>query len=872
MTRPRTPVLALALLSTAFTLHAVAAPSALQPPAPAAPARQASAISAIAAQQLARLALIDFRNLSDAGPAESRYNARLLRDAANLDPTNAPIIRLAIDASANSGNQQGTIDLCKMLVTLNPQDTSAQLDLIRARVAICQTAEERLAILDSLLGPRGDSIDPSVRARLAVDSALIKRERGDGAGFVKDLTTATTLDSSYYTAAALALEYYSSRVKEPEGKFELLTSTLISSPLDASIHAAIAHELAVAGATEQAVRFYENARLLYARQGDVLPIDGQEEYLVQLWKLRGPQVVVKPLNDAIDSERRQAQIDIDVANATNKPSDQLPRPESRRHPIAMERIRLAAAIAAADRSTIDRSLLDLQASLAILPEKDPSRLAAEAEAAYLRALANAGDIAADAARLRTRGAPADALARLDAWMKHRRGSTAAARAAFEAMKDDRLAQLALAVIDLEAKPAPGTTQARALDDRLVALVNESPASPISAWATTVYKDRNEGKFPPLSTKAGKFAAMGAGIPLWLDDIAKEPGRVISIKVEPAKSRALTPIEPALLNIRISNNSPVSVAIGNGLTVDDKVLISTSVDIGGVNAPDASKTEVVSIGGRLRILPREEVVFTVWPDPGFGGWAVQNLITKAARLRFSVIHGFEIRDVPRTSPFGTRIEAGPIARGSLPLYDVSRLCSEIGSLQEEEFAAALLHARLQLLNFEKPLTIEQAKKIVGAISDRYRRATAAERIVILTLTPTPLLAAAVIDLELVVSQIDETDPAVARAALLTRVDTLNSPLLNKFRLFPDTGVQEAVRVIEARIADGKSLLAKAAPLAAPKRPKPAETPAGTDPAQPATPTSDAPLESPFGKPTGQPAAPTPTNPTPPATAPTPATPK
>lgn len=854
MTRLCTLALALAAASST-TLPLLAQPP--KPPAAPAPATQPAKVSplaAIAAQQLARAAIVDFRTITDPGPIDARYSSRLLRDASLLDPTNADVNRLALEAAKLAGNQQTALDLCRALVTINPADTAAQLDLIEARLAMCPTVEERFTILDSLLGPRGDGLDPAIRSRLAFTSALLRRERGDMPGFVKDLTAATTLDSSNYTAAAKSLEYYATRAKDADGKFELLVNTLLASPLDATIHAAIAHELAAAGATEQAVRFYENARSLYARQGTFLPLDGtQEEYLIQTWKLTGPEGVIKPLNDAIDSERRKAQIDIDVANATNKPTEGLPLPASFRQPIAIERIRLAAAFAAGDRSTMDRSLVDFQASISALSANDPARAGIETEAAYLRALTNSGDISGEVSRIRGRaGSSPEAVARLEAWTKHRKGSSAAARTAFEAMKDDQLAKLALAAMDVEANPAAGSAQARALNDRLTALAAENPASPISAWATTVYKARNEGKAPPSSTKAEKFAAMGAGIPAWLDDLAKDPGKLIVIRVEPANTRGLSPLEPAILNIRISNNTPIPIAIGPGVTVDSRLLVTTTVDIGGVPAPEVGRTEVITMGGKLRLLPREEAVFSIWADPGFGGWALQNGITKAGRLRYTVIQGFVVDDVPKPGPFGSSIEAGPIRRSSLPLSDPVRLCGDLATLQDEEFATALLLARLHFISHDKPVSAENAKSLVNIIADRYRRGTSIERIAILTLTPTPRMSPPVAELEGIINQIDEVDPAVARAVLLTRVENLKSPLLNKFRLFPETGVQEAVRMVESRITGQKPLFA-AATLAGgapkpPAPPAPPKPPAG-DPAAPPNPAAPAPAPANPGLPIG-----------------------
>ncbi|HYD01292.1 MAG TPA: hypothetical protein VEB22_08705, partial [Phycisphaerales bacterium] len=616
---------------TAGTL-ALAASAAAQPPsnplpprsARQAPVQQNRALNAINAQQLARAAIIDGRSIDNAasGPGEARYLATLLRDAAALDPANAQILRFAIEAAEKCGDQQSVSALTRALIALNPDDTSAQLNLIRSRVALAQSVEDQLNLLDTFTGPRGESIDASIRSRLALDAALLRREQGDGAGFVKNLTAATTFDGSNAAAATLALEYYSARAKDDEGRFELLANALLSMPMDGGLHAEIARVLAAAGATGQALRFYENARAIYRRQSGQLlhTLEQTEEearlhaaYLIQAWRTDGPESVVKPLNDAVDGERRRAQVDIDVATATGNAVDRLPTPDSIRLPIPLETVRAAAAYAAGDRSTLDRSLADLSRSIAELAPDHPSRTAAMVEAAYLKALARGGDINADISALRFRaGVPPKALQHLEAWAKLRSGNRAG-RTQFEAMKDDPIATLALLAIDVESTPAGDTPAAKAVSDRLAALAYQRPETTISAWAMSAYRGRNEGKTLPVPERAEKFSAMAAGIPAWLDGIAAEPGRFITVRAEPAKA-TLNQLEPVVINIQISNNTPVPLAVGPDQTIDSRMLLVSAIDIGGTTVPAMSRSEVAVLGGRLRLLPRETATFSVWADP------------------------------------------------------------------------------------------------------------------------------------------------------------------------------------------------------------------------------------------------------------------
>ncbi|MDP1661196.1 MAG: hypothetical protein Q8L55_04695, partial [Phycisphaerales bacterium] len=516
-----------------------------------------------------------------------------------------------------------------------------------------------------------------------------------------------------------------------------------------------------------------------------------------------------------------------VASATGKATDNLRKPDEIRLPLAMERLRLMAAFAAGDTSTVDRSLADLQVTVASMDRDAPDRIGATAELAFLKAVTGPGDITAQVQAVRAlTGVPPEWIARIEAWSKLRAGD-AAGRAVFEKMVGDPLAAMALLAVDIEGTPPADNAASRAIGDRLAALASADPASQVSAWALSTYRRRSEGKSPAATARAERFTAMGAGIPSWLDEITKDPSRFITVRAV-TPSSGLTQLEPAIVTIKVTNNTPVPLAIGPGQAIDDQLLIISSVDSGGARAPELGKSEVASLGGRLRLLPRESVSFPVWADPGLGGWSIQNALSKTARLRLTVIQGFQIVDgAPKAGPFGTMIEAEPLGRASVTMGDVARLTAEIASLQDADLALALLRARLHLIAIDRPLTLQQARDLVGAIGERYRTATPAERVAILLLTPTSLQAAPAVELERLVDQLDEADPVVARAALLTRVDNVASPLLRKFQAFPDPGVQEAVKAIEARLAADLPLFSRVGSAGA----KPAEPPAGTPGAQP-----------------------------------------
>ena len=226
-------------------VEATIAPPPSSPAEPGVAPAVATEAAGMAALALARIAMADLKLQSDPerqhfpDERDFRITAELLEVAHGLDPTDQDVLRLLIQAWTSAGDADRSDALNRELLALDPRDTVTQLAIVSSRISRLQNVDERLAAYENFLGSKGDKIDPAIRSRLAMDAALLKRERGDEDGFARTLTLACQLDPTNKDAATLALAYFSDRVPDAVGRFELLTNVLKADPFDPEVHAAM---------------------------------------------------------------------------------------------------------------------------------------------------------------------------------------------------------------------------------------------------------------------------------------------------------------------------------------------------------------------------------------------------------------------------------------------------------------------------------------------------------------------------------------------------------------------------------------------------------------------------------------------------------
>ncbi len=743
------------------------------------------------AHQMTQVALVDLRVLENARAEDYLIAAALLTAAADKVPDNQDILRLAIDAAAQSGENALVQKLNRRLVTLEPNDTRAQLTLIAGKISAAQTAEARLALYDAFLGPRGESIDPSVRSRLALDSALLLREKGDADGFVKRLGMATSLDQTNKEAAALACSFYASRVQDPSGQFEMLVNLLKADPLDHQTNLAIGKHLAQYGAHRGALRFYRNFSAIRERTFQPLDPSLLSQQYSQQWLVEGPEVVYKDLWEKIDKPRRILRSQREDAAKEGKAMDRLPDPTKIRLSFELSQVLAAAALAAGKPDVCDAALQDMAKTVNDIkieidtPNMRHSGLSEqELKDEYKLWQRETTFTALCLGRLLTEiepeleaikadpGTSPDSLEIIELWRAVRR-KDASAKPRLEALAvEDPFACLALGQLAEDA----GNNQEAAT--RYAAAYSLTPGTITGAWART--KASQAAGVPlPITDLSRAMEAQATGVPQWMDEMIERPSSFQSLSISPTATR-FDPLSPVRLTVRIRNMSPIPLALGADAALNSRILLVPRISRGSDLLVDQTVPEVIKVDRRLRLAPREELVANVWAEPGFGGWLLTFLAGDRLREGWRAMQGFIVGEsrVPGPGVFSTTVEIEPVFRSSIPQPDMTQeqLLEAIANAQTAELLNTLSLARVRMMqsNPTGKLRAEDAQAIAAALIDRYRKGDPTIRSLMLTSLPTGRMALGMKAFDRAIRDEADTDPQVLLLRLVTRADEPDDP--------------------------------------------------------------------------------------------------
>lgn len=775
----------------------------------------------LTARSIARIALMDLRMARDPTPSEYRIAAILLEMAEQMTPNDMEIVRRLAEAAGAGGDKEGLIDATRRMLQLDPDNTVAQLRLISAKINRLQDADARLSAYDLFLGPRGKGLDDSVRSRLALDSALLLRERGDEQGFVDRLTLATQLDMTNKEAAALALMFFSDRVDDPIGQLDLMLNLLKADPIDPEIHRTIATHLAAGGAFTGAKHFHETARRLHAASQQELSTELDIEMLVLMWQTDGPQSV-------LDELTRRLMVMRDTVARENRDKKQAGRPDEElielgtvRLPIPLERARLLAASAVGDEDEIQRSLVDLDGSVeeqvrALFdPEKRPKGMTDEQainrlvglaaqklamrlwidrdiESAKKGVEALVHDLAQDAMKnVNVR------VEVLQDWLRLREGDAQGAIDSLEsASSPDASARLALA---LAYEKVGRTDEAIAL---LRAVHADAPLSLAGAWARTHLATLgfDIDHMSPYVEAMERFAA---NVPDWLDRMTRDPNRFVRLRAELPET-TITGLDRAAIRLTLQNVSPIPLAVGADRAINSRLLCSPNVEAGSQPMPAAADPEVIDLDRRLRLMPREEIVATVWPDPGFGGWLQEVGASQTIRVSWRVLQGFA------AGPTGN-LESGPMCLGTqthtllrTPLeqtrWSADHLVEALADGPVPDLPLVLgavraLASATETADFK--LAPEDMTRLAEAAAARYPTLDTLHRQLMVVILPHARQSAQMAEFDEAVRA--ETDPDVLSLVLVTRVVEATDPLLDAAERSNDARLRELAGLVRTRLA-------------------------------------------------------------------------
>lgn len=793
-------------------------PAPATPPASVASASVQAALKDHLADWLTRVAMVDLRVNPQARERDYEAAALLLAEAWRLRPADQTILRLAIDAATQGGDEALAQRLTAELVRLDPKDTKAQLSLISARVADRQTVEARLELLDRFLGPAGQALDPSIRSRLALDAALLHRVRGDVEGFAKRLGDATALDVTNKDAAALAYTFFAQRVEDAPGRMELLVNLLKADPIDPATHHAIARLLSEHGAYAGAKRFLLNsARLRQALQMDIGPGVTSELIRHDLF-IDGADKVIRQLTDQLNAPRREIEAAIEEARSRGAPTDQFPDPQSYRLSPDLEMLRLIAASAVGQSEIASESILELVATVKQYGDwvtgakRRPASISEESakreldlwapEILWLRAWTGLlpDKLEADVTDALGNAALAPAAAhRLKAFMLIRAGKLDQAADLVRAMEGDPFADIARGLV-LEAQ---GDETAAA--EAYAQAAKRFPGTLQAAWGGLRAMKLTGAEQFPAPEEAATLQAMAQGVPVFFDQFIEKPQQFMGLQVEPA-ARSVGPTDRALLNVRILNRSPIPLAVGGERAVNARLLLSAETDVAGVRSLDTGLPEVVMLDRRLRLLPREEITATIWADPGFAAWSLASTTGENILRRFRLLQGFVLNDagVPRRGGLCLEAEGKTLLRAPLAhLRDSDEaLAGALKASRGADWVDALLAARVRLLTTgsEGGLDPLAARTLVDAALERYRSGEASERALVLLIMPTGLQNSIAADFDRAVRDLPDADPLVVMVKALTRVTDAADPTLAAAIASADDRVARLGAALKARLSE------------------------------------------------------------------------
>jgi hypothetical protein len=689
-------------------------------------------------------------------PVDFQLCAEQLRLALTLDPNNPYIMRRMREALYSAGDVEGFNEATRTLSRLEPEDTVLQLSVVSGRITSIQNVDDRLAAYDRLLGPAGESIDDSVRSRLAFDAALLAQELGDDELFVSLLTKATQLDSTNKQAAARVADFFLEVEEDPEGRIEILANVILADPLDPSAHMNLSREFLRLGATHAGERFLNHAASLMQMQG----MQQEEGTLLQRyalqWLHRGQDSVLADLGE-IESIRRYV-IEQQREALEEAGEDPAEAGEFKQDPL-IERLRLIIASAHNLDEVAQNSLLNIEkgshdviklAQESLEGEDPPSvedveRLVTDllVQSLYLRLWSGGqvdkaeGTIEQLVQNSSVHKIKPEAIERYRGWVAARRGDRETAERLLGPQSEHQpFAMLGLGVAAETANDLRGAVSSYAR----VALME--PGSLMGIWA----QKRLEGLLGSTlsqTPQALKLEQMAESLPQTIDRMVHGPGAFLVVNSS-LVSNDIDLLGRVLLKLSVKNIGSIPVAVGERAPVRTSTLLIPRLAIGGDRVEESVEPEVVSLNRRLRLMPRETMEVVIWADQGQTGALMDIDSEQPLTLRWRSIIGFDIDEYGQYSIGGTSLdhESDLSSRGRLEylgdnIEDVA-LTIELAE-PGEALLTTLLQARsilLRTLGSDTPVSLEARTSICDAIATRYETMGLIERAFTLVMLPPP----------------------------------------------------------------------------------------------------------------------------------------
>jgi hypothetical protein len=802
------------------------------------PERESAEI--LAAHALARAAIMDLKFVGTPAKRDYQVAEEMLAVASRLAELNAlntdparrgttvsdqeTMLRLYMEAATSADDVAAVRKIVDKLVQLDPNDTVALLRKISAGISDLQTADERLEKYEQFLA-LGDVLDASIRSRLAVDAALLLRERGDLKGFADKIDVALTLDKTNKDAATLGMAFWSQQISDPVGMLDWKLAVLQADPFDTAVYSSIVDHLLSEGAYKGAWRFAKLHRSHCLNQSKRPSEEEDINYDLAEWNADGPDAVIHRLSDNLEQARQVATDRLKAAIAQGLPSDGMARPEDVRLSMAHERSRVLAAVALHDTErgalflgeladTVKFKTQDLLDAVRRPKGLDPEDARTRAnelttELTWLRLWTGLQlpDATASVESLTKAGALDPAMAaRLSAWTLLRTGDAKDAESALNALPHDPYSLLGLAILAENQDDLPTAV------GRYKELARRAPGELSGAFARSRYRSLAKEQIRPTDV-AQQLEADIAGSPAWLEEIAANPKKIMSLEAG-ALHADITPVDRTPVRVTVKNTADFPMAVGPDKPVNSRLMFGPSVEVGTARLPASDLVHVANMDRRLRLNKGESFDVIVYPDIGALSFIAEIGLPRPARIRWRVLQGFELVDQrmydagPQCISYDMPAMMRRLPNRSDAVFTALQFALQTGG--PREIADAILSIKYQAAQsrlMSQPITPGEVDRLMEVIARRYSTMQKASKILILCLVPseTYLLQAQRIDQ----LSLQESDEDVVAVILTTRIVKKDDPIFSSPNVLRSPRLAALAQVVHDRLADNVTTYATAA---------------------------------------------------------------
>lgn len=532
----------------------------------------------------------------------------LITEASNLSPNDESVWRAMIEVAQMADLPDLYSKAIYGLLKVTPNETTSQLARLRDAIELTNTVEQRMGVYEQLLSDgRSASLDSRVASRLALDAAYLQRQLGDVQQFARWLAESVALDPAYPEAMSLAAGFFGDESADVYQRAELLASAVLSNIRDAASQVTLAEYLMAFGDYKDAQAIYEN----------VLGEDADNPNIISNGLLSDIAIAQWASGDSVTA------LDTILTRqiATNKAYREKTREsQPRMSPLELARIHAPLSPKLATVRAVIFSELDDPAQVSIAVDSAVDSILAFAQLyesqgetnstrvidLYLQAAWISLWLGEDSETARSNIEhvasigmidPTE-LKRLEGWMAFRNSEFQMAKTILSEIPDDPAARAGLATIAL----AEGNMQLAAKE--LLEIARGHGGTMLGVWSTNQLRKIVKGDYAIRPEVEGLQNLMG-GVLNTINLFVNDPRPPIHLRVEPTQY-TFGPYEPILVNISMTNNTTVPIAIAKSGPLLPLVLIQTVLEIPNVSIGSAPPI-IVPIDTELSIRPRETIV-------------------------------------------------------------------------------------------------------------------------------------------------------------------------------------------------------------------------------------------------------------------------